>query len=310
VSEPRIIGLLSWYEEDASWLAATIASLAKIGVDHLVAADGAYLLYPGGKGFSGPEQREAIEETVYGMGIALTLYIPRDPWIGNEVEKRSVLFALAEQCAIPNEDWYFVIDSDEVITAAPPDLRQQLAASEFDAGTAMVETREEPKSKQMRAFNWEPISRTPIPKFFRAIPGLRVRGAHYIYELPDGRRLWGAGEGGSSGFVSEYLDLTTVKLNHRTMFRGEHRKAQQKGYYDQREEHEIEAHLCHRCSDPATATVVTQIAIEDDGAISAYPVAVCEAHADEIDAESVKDMERLGIPLDYFQKNKPVGVNA
>jgi hypothetical protein len=41
----------------------------------------------------------------------------QEPWQGNEVEKRSALFALSDTIACPG-DWVWVCDADEVVTDA------------------------------------------------------------------------------------------------------------------------------------------------------------------------------------------------
>ncbi len=92
----RLIGILSWYDERPDWLAATVASLAKAQVSHLVAVDGRYALYPDSRPSSPGVQHDAIVETCRGAGMGLTMHIPTEPWAGNEVAKRTFCFELAE----------------------------------------------------------------------------------------------------------------------------------------------------------------------------------------------------------------------
>jgi hypothetical protein len=120
----RVIGLLSWFEESPSWLAALIAS-GKGFVDHWVAVDGAYFLYPDALRHpsSGPEQAESIIQTAAACGISCSVHVPAEPWMDNEVGKRSFLFQAGELVAEPNVDWYFVADGDDLLNRVPFDAR-------------------------------------------------------------------------------------------------------------------------------------------------------------------------------------------
>jgi hypothetical protein len=40
-----VVGLISWWDESPTWLAASITSLGRF-CDHVVALDGRYALYP------------------------------------------------------------------------------------------------------------------------------------------------------------------------------------------------------------------------------------------------------------------------
>ena len=124
----RLIALLCWYEEAPQWLAATVASLRGV-CDHVIAADGTYPGFPDARVYprSGREQAEVITETAYACNLGLTLISPRDVWEGGEVEKRNAMFDYAKIVGDPG-DWVLIVDADEVVTAAPPDLRAQLTA--------------------------------------------------------------------------------------------------------------------------------------------------------------------------------------
>jgi hypothetical protein len=305
----KIIALLSSYDEDPAWLAAAIASTAKIGADHLVAVDGAYSIFPDAKPASGHEQHAAIVETTLALGMGLTLHVPQQPFVGNEVEKRSLMFALAEQVAEPNIDWYMVIDADEVIRKAPDDLRQRLETTTFDAARVEFENREPPRTKKQQAMNWEPITRVDIPIFFRAIPNLRVVGNHFTYEVVGtGRKLWGMGDSKTSGLVTDFEDLTDLKIDHKTAFREANRKQRSKDYYARRDRERVERHICIRCDADAKAVVIADPEIQPSGHVAANQVGVCEKHQSEVEAASLRTMRKLGIPDDYFRKSKPVGV--
>lgn len=303
---PRIAGLLSWYDENPAWLSAAIASMGLLEVDHLVAVDGAYGLYPDGKRSSSPEQREAIEETAHGMGIGLTLHIPPTVWSGNEVEKRSAMFALAEMVARPDRDWYFVLDADEVVKTVPADLRRRLAETNCDVGETTCLNRTPPQTEQEQEFRWDPISRVTIPKFFRAIPGLRVVGNHYTYALPDGRKLWGHGFDMQRRDSEQFVDFTDLKIEHRTAFRGVFRREQQKDYYQRRERLKTEQAPCVNCNAPGTKKIEAEPELVDNGQVEAWSVPVCDDCYPEMKAARDEWLAENGIPADYFEQG-PIG---
>ena len=70
----RVVGLLSWYDEAPSWLAACVASFAP-HIDALVAVDGPYAAFPhNGKAKSSPEPAEAIQRVCDAVGLELILH--------------------------------------------------------------------------------------------------------------------------------------------------------------------------------------------------------------------------------------------
>lgn len=222
----RLFGLVSWYDEQPEWLAACVASLSKAGVSHIVAVDGAYQAYPGGVEHprSGQEQHAAILEVAHSLDMGCTLHVPDQAWIGNEIEKRSFCFALAEQLTTPYEDWYFVMDADQVVTTT-----QHLPETLCDVEEDVAET-----------LFWErnrlhDPTYAPLRNLFRAIPGLRVKHNHYTYMTPDGRRLWGDWAAGL-----EPAFLTTTEIEHRTWIRPRARMEAQQSYYERRDRFGIE----------------------------------------------------------------------
>lgn len=190
----KIIALLSWYQEPPSWLSATVASLAGIA-DHLVAVDGAYALVASSLAAprSGREQVEAIAATAAGCGLGYTIHTRSDPWYGNEIEKRSFLFAAGALVAA-GEDWYLVIDGDETVARAPGDLRAQLATLRNDVAHVdyFERSADPPPPGQPSPHRYLPLQDAgSARRFFRALPGLTVEGNHYTYRAGDGRYLWG-----------------------------------------------------------------------------------------------------------------------
>jgi hypothetical protein len=228
VASVRIIGLLSWYEESVTWLAECVASAARL-CDHLVAVDGPYVEFPGAlrKPASSAEQAEAILRTAAGAGIGCTIHSPRQPWWGNEVEKRDYMFRLGMTLAQPGTDWFLRIDADETLSDVPVDTRDLLAASEQDVAEVTI---------------WETAGQVPggfgggirdyqqpFRCLFRAAPGIAVRQAHYVVTVPDGRVLAG---NPSVHRLEPAEPLWDVRLQHKTQQRDTHRWKQKKSYYD------------------------------------------------------------------------------
>lgn len=224
----KVVALLAFWDELPTWLAQTVASCGRL-CDHVVAVDGAYELFPGGRGSSGTAQHEAIVGAADAAGVGLTLHVPTEKWAGNEVAKRSFMFEVGRLVARDPEDWFLVIDADEVIVEVPADARRQLAETEcvaaeyglvnhFDLGTAAPENQDH--------LRWVPTECTHhVRGLYRNLPGLRVEGEHYRYIANiDGQPtdLW---EGVPA------LDLRHLRLNHRHGQRPQERNRRAKDYY-------------------------------------------------------------------------------
>jgi len=216
----KIIGILSWYDEQPAWLSGVIASLSKVGITHLVAVDGAYGLYPNGRGYSGPGQHQVVMETCQGLQMGCLIYTPPEPWFGNEVEKRNYAFQLAETIAEPNEDWYFLVDADHFVSTA--------------IGHTKVLEQTECDVAEVRFFErYGGIDSGGMLRcVFRAIPGLRFDTNHFTYRLPDGRNLHNPTE--------PCAGLHMIEVEHRTMNRDRWRKESQQSYYTRRDELRVE----------------------------------------------------------------------
>lgn len=215
----RIIGLLSWYEEPASWLAQCVAAAAHL-CDHLIAVDGPYAMFPGAttKPASGTEQAEVITHTAAGAGIGCTIHAPRQPWWGNEVEKRAYTFKLGMTMAEPG-DWFLVFDADEVLVTNPVDVRKKLAETEHDVAEVMIWERGEQES------------RTPHRRLFRALPGITYQDAHYVVTVPTSTGLKILSGNHSIHTIEPAQELWDTRLEHRKQNRSAHRKQQKADYY-------------------------------------------------------------------------------
>lgn len=296
---PRIVGLLSFYDEQPSWLSAAITSHAN-AVDHIVAVDGAYGLYPGGKARSSLEEHEAIASTCYAAGLGLTLHTPDTVWYGNEVEKRSFMFSLAETVGA---DWYFVIDADHLLTDLPFDLRDRLAATDLNAAQVRAWERRnydtEKANKIAAEFAWDRSHEFAVRLLFRALPGLHCEGNHYTYVTGDGRKLWGntTYEGHD---VEDCLDLTDLRVEHRTQVRDLARRQSAKDYYRRRDRSRAEAsYICHVCRNefPETRTYPTDFSDKDGQLTFGHVEACVECGAKAIEA-NIARLKYLGMDPD------------
>lgn len=221
----KLIGLLNWYDEPAWCLVECVNSLVAAGVDHLVAVDGAYMLYPNGRAQSASDQAQAIMAAAHGAGIGLTLHAPQEQWVGNEVEKRSFLFAAGHLVAEAHEDWFWVTDADEVVTEALG-VRERLEQTKHDAGEVLIEMTSERGQEGL----------LPVRKLFRAQPaGIWLEHNHFRYVTNDGRLLW-------NGYMPPCPELVDAETMHmvRVLHRGEitrspARLSDRERYYDRRE---------------------------------------------------------------------------
>jgi hypothetical protein len=208
---------LCWYDESPLWLAAAVTGAARL-CDHVVAVDGAYALYPGGRAQSDPEQAEAILHAAYGAGIGCTVHRPSDVWMGNQIEKRSVMFELGRAT---NADWFFVFDADDLVTQVPADASQRLEQAEEDVAvytlwwTEDVE-RERGKASAARAFLYpHEAANRYFRGIFRSLPNLRVEGSHYHYLAErDGETVHLRGHEDYHK-LEPFLNLTDLRVQHR-----------------------------------------------------------------------------------------------
>lgn len=292
----KIVGLLSWYEEEADWLAACVTSLSRCNVDHLVAIDGAYFLYAGGRPKSDALQARTITEVCYGLGIGLTLVQPQKVWYGNEVEKRTALFRHGEAITTP-DDWYMVIDADAVITNSIGDLHGQLERTDLDCAEMTLYEHHDVTKPGTEVLPIE--SQQPIRNLFRAVRGLEVVGNHYTYRTPDGRYLWG--QPSEHRTLEPALELPSIRMEHRTRQRRIARSQAQHAYYRRRSQIGIEATPCDKCDQPATTVLPANFQDEGDGTLSAGHTNVCEGCAPDVKAKNRARIAYLGFDADGLQ---------
>jgi hypothetical protein len=236
----KLVAMLNWYEESPQWLAALVATLPKVGIEHIVCVDGAYQLFPDAltRPRSGPEQVSAIVESAHVLDIGVTVHRPKRAWRGNEIEKRNHLVQLALQETEP-EDWLLQLDADEQIAFAPPDLHRRLEEAEEDvAGVYFFQRNTKLLEPDNSVPKFNPLTMTEgfygHRILFRAQRDLHIEGAHYGY-VANGTYLRG-----KEHDPSPALDLPDLKVEHRHNFRMPSRNIAACEYYEARALHQIE----------------------------------------------------------------------
>ena len=220
----KLIALLAWYDEPSWCLTELVASVATAGADAIVAVDGAYALYPAGRSQSPSEQAQVIQAAAQGAGLELLMHLPREVWFGNEIEKRSYTFALGHTIAIPGEDWFWILDADEVITEALG-LREALEGVEAQTASVMME----------EVIDGSRSGVIPMRKFFRAQEtGIHCESNHFTFRTGDGQLLY-------EGFQTPKPELAPcehlgfIRFDHRGG-RSEAREYAAQVYYDRRKQ--------------------------------------------------------------------------
>lgn len=220
----KVVGLLSWFQEQPEKLHRTITSTAPL-LDELVCLDGRYALFPHAENRSTQQEIEAITDACGAAGLTVHIHQVTEPFDGRwggEVAKRAALFRLGAETGA---DWFYVFDADCHVEQITPGWREQLEQEqELHVGTVMVA---------------DGGLAHPHPAFFRALPGLTVQERHWRYLVPGGPVLW------------DYPHLLTqrkriptfthIVVEHETRDRPTERAKQRHIYYEQRDQLGIEA---------------------------------------------------------------------
>jgi hypothetical protein len=284
----RLHGLLSFYDEPVPDLVACIKGLADAGVDHVIAVDGAYGLYPDGKAASDPNQHAAIHLACRQLGLGCTLHVPQGVWAGNEVEKRTFLFQLAWTVA-EEGDWFWVMDADQVITRSPDDLKDRLEQTEHDV--AEVEFLD---VVALRANQKDWPARFTVRDLFRA-QSIRLVKNHITYVADDGRMLWGYD---GQGDLVPHLDLTAEsEVEHRPDRRPMERQQAKLTYYAQRDRELVERGDCSLCAAQSVTLVPTRWRWSDIGPVAEWAEACAEC-AEQILAVNRVELAAMGVDPD------------
>lgn len=186
-----VTAALSWYDELPETLERCVVGVANVA-DRIVALDGAYSRFPGGRPQSPPRQARVIRETAKRCGLEALVLAPDRLWAG-QVEKRSYLLSVATV----NADWICVVDADHVVNADRTVARQALEqANGTDAFDVPLFTPANPDRpiEQSAGGQWHAQhsgQTVPIPHLYRAYPGFRVERYHWWYSAVKGnQRVW------------------------------------------------------------------------------------------------------------------------
>lgn len=238
----RIHAVVVWFSESPSWLAAMVASAARL-VDHLIVVDGRYMLFDHPLVSSPVQEAQTIIETAEGAGLGLTMYRPNEPFRGNEVEKRNLSFKLALANAEPMTDWIIVLDGDQYIRHVKPDVvRAQLEATDKHVAEVILEEYMDPHNPDQpldvaRHRFLGSVFHTQLRCMFRCLPDLGYEGAHYcVRGFPDGEKTW---LWGNKDMV-EAERVEELVIRHRNVLRTAERRQQAAWYYEQRDRLGIE----------------------------------------------------------------------
>lgn len=254
----RVVGVLSWYDESASWVGAAVAGMARV-CDDIVAVDGAYALYPGGRPRSAPDQSEVILGTCEALGVGCVIHRPRDVWRGNEVEKRNHTLQLARALMDPapvddepTDQWVLIFDSDYrvILLDDPNRVRRDLGGTDLHVATyTLLDGQDVHADEFLAAYaqsrhidhEWTIRDRG----IFRWTDDLRYVGKHWITcGTYAGEHHWLRGPDLQAGEVDKAADCLHLGRGlvvvHRRHERSKTRALAADGYYALRDELGVE----------------------------------------------------------------------
>ncbi len=240
----KIIGLLNFYNESPSWLATAVGGFGRI-CDTIIAVDGAYALFPGGRACSHPNQAEAIQTAAEAAGAGSIVFRPNEIWHGNEVAKRNQLIKLAGTLDLTSEDWLMVFDADcHMLMCEPGVIRDVLADTDKNVATyTYLDGKDFMADAKLHEYVAQAACDTEwtgqTRDVFRWNPTLRVGPQHWLYSaVIDGERRWIRGPETKEGVACELR--RNLVVYHRTQDRARVRREAQDFYYKQREAYGVE----------------------------------------------------------------------
>lgn len=232
----KLVGILVWFDEPEHWLWDCVTTYAEqAGVDHVVALDGAYRIFPHDHHLSPQGQVDVIHQAAEKAGIGVSVYRPPSAYQDNEIEKRTLSFQHAAEFSQPGVDWWVWMDADQKVVEAPG-LKQELEATTLDAAEVRFVERTD-LAKVLGGVNldmgFEPEYveyKNPVRCLYRADPSLRVVGNHYTYVNGAGDRLWA----GYTKLPVVDAALTGMVVEHRSSARSPENVAVKQAYYQAR----------------------------------------------------------------------------
>lgn len=192
----KIVGVLSWWDEDPQWLMESVSSAFRL-CDEVIALDGAYEGFPSGGAESPSGQKDALIRAgarVHGGRL----------W-RDQMEKRTELFRLATN-RTETWDWVFVFDADDLVVCVPADTRDRLACTRYDVAVYTLGG-----DRYHRGL-------------FRSLRGLRVEDAHYHYVANKYMQTVHLRGEERHHKLEPFANLTDLRVEHRTSARPPERR--------------------------------------------------------------------------------------
>lgn len=271
----KLIGLLSWYDEPLEMLERSISDIARCGVTHLAALDGAYAAFPDGRPSSHPDQALMIRRTCAAHGVQLLIGAPSEVWKDGEPQKRSALFDLGYTFEPTPEDWFFVMDADQTVDR-PSDVTSWLASRSGDVVDTLLYEHDDLRFD-------DATRRRFVRNLFRCNPGIYVDPSnHWTYKDAQDRILWGMHSIKADG-------IAPIVLHNWSRERTPQRADQREAYYNRRAAEQLEhwvPDVCYHCELPWAFQMATGFSLTPlpDGTrelISDRTLYLCDEHAHE-----------------------------
>jgi len=240
--------MLSWYDESPTWLQSCISAASPV-LDGLVAVDGAYQLFPGSmdRPISSQAEVDAIVEACDVAELPLVMHRPREPWAGNEVEKRNLMLQLARTFDVDENDWLMVLDADLVLRKRSERWREILetdAANYVSAEYGYFNTLDKQRVWDQTGVDQEKqIAPLHSRAMYRAFPTLRYETSHWCVAADDenGNKFYLQGDGHVHSPLLDTFDATGVFIfEHRSTERNPTRRTDAAHYYTIREKLKVE----------------------------------------------------------------------
>lgn len=295
----RLHALLSWYDEPENLLVLCLDGLARAGVTNVIAVDGRYELFPADTDVSDGRQRAVIAAACRHHRMSSVILSPNSAW-ENESAKRNALFSLALGVST-RDDWWWVIDTDEIVMEVPEDFHLRLAAAEEDSAQCLlIDT----MAREVKRPDW-PVD-SWLRCLFRAQP-IRVDKRHCDYfNTQTGKQLWG---GADPTGLDPPLDFgRELVIEHRPR-RDPGRQFMKDQYYVRRNELGVEMGRCRRCESPATKRVYTSFTMVN-GLPQGLIEEVCGPCATRLETAAHKWLRRRGFDpkkLRFNERYAPAG---
>jgi hypothetical protein len=202
--------------------------------DRIVALDGAYARWPGGKAKSPPEQAQAIRDAAAEVGLEAIVKIPTRLWAG-QVGKRSALIALAAK----DSDWVQVVDADHVPHGTRETVRDALEhRCTDDVYDLPFFTPANPEVEAPHEWHAGMAGQTfSIPLLYRVLPKMRYERFHWwLSAEKDGRPVWlmGIAPDGEHLPVVPFPD-PTYRVIHMALYRDDAHRLADRAFCNDRE---------------------------------------------------------------------------